>query len=82
MGRQTDGNLAGKGLELVFPGRRKQGFSSLVRAVAAPPPLGSAATSSAGVAPHCLPVQESLATQATSSGSSADRRITLGVENG
>lgn len=62
MGRQTDGNLAGNVLELVFPGRRKQGFSSLVRTVEAPPAMGSAATSSAEVAHHCLPVQESLAT--------------------
>lgn len=54
MGRQTDGNLARNGLELVFPGRRKQGFSSLVRIVEAPPPVGSAATPSAEVAHRCL----------------------------
>jgi len=73
MGRQTDGNLAGRSWELVFPGRRKQFFSPLVSTAAALSPLGSAAMSTAEVALHHLPVKESLAALPTSFGSSVLR---------
>lgn len=61
MGGQTDGNLAGKSWELVFPGRRKQFFSPLVSTAAALTPLSWAATSATEAAHHHLPMQESLA---------------------
>lgn len=52
----------GRACSWSFLREESKGFSSLVRTVAAPAALGSAAPSSAEVAHHCLAVQESLAT--------------------